>query len=568
VVGVHLHRFLAPALLSAEATWEGVDVALGFEGSSVASAWLRVSGQAGASALAEGLWMGSFEDLVRQWRARGVRGRQPVALRRAGGGDLGGVYVAALYGEPADEGGAPDEAAPIIGFITAPAAGTEAARAIATLTGLAKRAEDALRAARFNLIRLRFDEDGGARPPKDLLYEALALSADLCGVDHSAALILTNHLEAMTLDAAADAEFELVAERMFFDLDPTARTPERLVGLVIAGQGEQSGLLGAAFAATQRHPQTLPHLFLCDEEGRWYGFAEPAHALPRFVTRAQRPQEQMCVQVPLLHDDERGQRELFGFLSLNFRQTKPLGALDQQLMSALATRLARYLKHSPLFNLSARQMLLIERVRAAYNDSIGQGGAVRRMEAFIARVNAEMVAATALPCFAIGYVCALGGQPTLRFVHPQGFTRFQSINLRLNPGDATTESSVAALAVRLDRPLTLVAGQGGRAGSRNALYVHERSRALADGRMVDVAVLPDAAQWRRLADYYKPSREQSYATLAFPITLGHEPLGVVALEVDRDTDWFWWTGFGSQSFYRLLAAELAVAFKLMGVPHL
>jgi hypothetical protein len=565
VVGLHLHRFLAPALLAAGAPWATVDLCLGFEGGSIPGAWLRISGADGPSLIEAGAWPERFASLTQTWRDQGISPRQPVALRRG----TATLYVAALCGDLPSQSAsdAPDPSSPIIGFLTAtppPDAPADPHPAtLSALASLARCAEDALRAARHNLIRLLFDEGPPNRRTKDFLYDTLALTPDLCGADHSAALILTNHLEAMTLRAATSSEFEVVAERMFFPLDPATRTPERLVGLVIAGQGEHSGLLGAAFSQTQRQPLPQPHLFLCDDDDRWYSFAEPSQTLPRFSTHAQRPQERMCVLTPLLHQDEHGQHELFGFLAINYRSPQPLSALDLHLISTLAKRLARHLKHSPMFTLSARQMLLIERVRAAYGDSIGQGGAVKRMEAFIQRINADMIAATALPCFAIGYTCALGNRKALRFIHPQGFTHFQSINLSLEPGDAITESSIAALSLRINRPLTLVAGS-----SRNALYVNESTRTLRDGRVIDISSLPDAPRWRRLADYYKPSRDHSYATLAFPITLGGEALGVVAIEVDRDTDWFWWTGFGSQSFYRLLAAELAVAFKLMGVTHM
>ena len=44
-----------------------------------------------------------------------------------------------------------------------------------------------------------------------------------------------------------------------------------------------------------------------------------------------------------------------------------------------------------------------------------------------------------------------------------------------------------------------------------------------------------------------------------------EVVGVIAVEVDRDTNWIWWNGFGSYLFYRLLANELSSDFALLGL---
>jgi hypothetical protein len=552
IVALHLQRFLAPALIAGGGL--EVHVLLGFEGASLDGAWLRVSAQeAEAAAENAGPFAGGWKALVKLWRTHATDPDQLLMIKREGSDPL---YVGAMGGEQGLEG-------PLLGFVMAagnlqnPPAG---------LMSAVRRAGEALRAARHNIIRLLFEPQPQPQQAKDFLYNALASLPDLCGCDHSAALILTNDLAAMTLEHMALAEFEIVAERMFYDRDLGTNTPERLVGLVIAGTGEHSGLLGAAFAQIQKAPEVQPHIFLCDDSGNWYAFAEPAQSLPRFATRVQRPQEQMSILIPLLHDEERGAREMLGFLAINYRLPRPLEVLDQQLMIEFSARLAHYLRHSPLFNLSSRQMLLVERVRHIYNDTIGQGGAVKRLESLIQTVNADIAKTTRLPCFAIGYLSESNNKKTLRFIHPHGFTRFNAINLSVEPTSAAdlTQSSIAALAVRLGRPIVL-AGAQDTPQNRNALYIHEPSKRIIDARVVDLTTLDHPTEWHRLHDYYKPSRDHSYATLAFPIQLGHDTLGVVAIEVDRDTDWFWWTGFGSKTFYRLLASELAVAFKLMGV---
>ena len=37
-----------------------------------------------------------------------------------------------------------------------------------------------------------------------------------------------------------------------------------------------------------------------------------------------------------------------------------------------------------------------------------------------------------------------------------------------------------------------------------------------------------------------------------------------AVESGVSTTWLWWSGIGSQTFWRLLAAELVIALKLLG----
>jgi len=184
-------------------------------------------------------------------------------------------------------------------------------------------------------------------------------------------------------------------------------------------------------------------------------------------------------------------------------------------------------------------------------------------------VSDLIAGSTGVPTFAVGYITESEGNSILRFTHPRGFTRFSAISLPVEAPQEVSETSVAALAVRLNRPIVLSGGtHEAEQKFKNDIFVNETIGAVVDARRIAPEEVSSEGTWRRLSDYYKPSRDESYATLAFPVSLGHEGLGVIALEVDRNTDWLWWTGFGSQIFYRLLANELAVGFKLMGVPNL
>ncbi len=129
------------------------------------------------------------------------------------------------------------------------------------------------------------------------------------------------------------------------------------------------------------------------------------------------------------------------------------------------------------------------------------------------------------------------------------------------PAAQRTDSGVSSLAVRLNRTLVLAGGygEGDDFGFKNSLFVHEESGRLEDvrrGKLADVG----NEQWVALSDYYKPARQHAYATLAYPITFAGDVLGVLTIEVDKDTDWLWWTGFGGHLFWQLFASELASVF--------
>ena len=549
ILAFHLHRFLSPFLVA-----RGLDrvrVLSAFEGASLPC--LQVDVRVEAATILERDASADFEALATAWREP-----EEAPLQIASSASAEGTRFAAIGIPMPGERSFPQ----LLGFaLLSP----EASLGEEALRDLQHRAAEAIRAARRNAVRMLFEE-AYEQSTKAFLYTLLDQLPDWCGVDHSAALILTRNLEGMTLDSPQLAEFELVAERLYCDRDE-AGGPERLVGLFIEGSGARAGLLGQAFLEVQRQRCSGLHIFVPDDEDErehWHPFGEPEIRLRRFATRAERPLEGMTVLVPLLGHDEMGGAELFGFLSINYRQPVPISALTGRLIEQVAERLSQRLRRSSLFNLSAKQMLLIEGVRRICHEALeGAEDAQTRLHRFIDRASGFVVESTALPCFALGYLVGAEDEAALRFVHPRGFTRFEAVDLPLHVEDARG-SGIAALAARLGRPMVF---SGGAAALKNSVYVNERTNAFADVRLVDPEGLVEADGWLPLSAYYKASRDQSYATLAYPIWFGQSLMGVIAVEVDRGTDWAWWTGFGSQVFYRLLANEFSVALRLLREPR-
>ena len=547
LLGVHLHRYLAPVLL--EFHLESLWVITGFEGSARPSLTLELRQE---SAVPSYIGL-DFQRLAASLRS----GAQRVSLHLASGQRLAALAVFA---------GAEPSAPHLHAFVV-----TDQLEALANPEleqHLCRRVNEAIRATRHNALRMLFDE-ADTYTLKEFLDAVLGRLPDLCGCDHSAALILSSNLEAMVMAQEQPATFEIVAEHLYVQppaSDPTPYTP--LIGMELAtGNTSDAGLLGYAFKETQREGQVGVHLFVAEgQDDTWIFLGEASRVAPRFATQVRRPMEQMTALIPLLSRNEVGRNELLGFLSINYQAPLPMSALTSTILETLAMRLANFLRRSPMFSLSAQQLWLLEEVRQAYHLAMAaRDDKEARLRHFIGAANRAVATTTTVPCFAIGYVITDDqAQRHLRFVEPHGFTFFRDIDL---PVDAcqVQQSSIATLAVRLNRPLSLT-------GATTAVqdipfqdhcWVNEKQRALLDARRV--APPTDTDAWLPLRDYYKASRDVSYATIAFPIRAGEEVLGVIAVEVDRDTDWLWWTGFGSYLFYRLLANEIAADLHLLGL---
>ena len=288
----------------------------------------------------------------------------------------------------------------------------------------------------------------------------------------------------------------------------------------------------------------------------------------RVATNSFRPVEKLTVLLPLLCANEVGQQELLGFLSINFFETMPLASLTSRVLETLATRLGTYLHRSYFFSLSAQQLWLLECVReeqiatARLFKKAGGASTDDILETFVKNINQLMAQATQIPCFAIGYRRQNADQSdTLRFTAPHGFTNFTKLDIPIYT-DHLSGSSLAALAVRLNRAITLTGGEtkSGRVDFQSTIYVNEASGTLADSRLTDIGT-----GFTKLSDYYRPTGNGSYAALCYPIRMQDDVVGIIAVEVNRDTNWVWWTGFGSYLFYRLLANELAADFRLLGL---
>ena len=543
VLSIHLHRYLAPGIL--EADLHEIRVILGFDGSAIPS-------------LALAIRLRGTEELPHQLNF----------TQLASGFHAEEAYLRAKA--PGFEGDSPWQAFPLVddrdehtqhvyAFLLLPA---ERKLNKGLRSDLLSRLREALRAFRNNSIRMLFHERD-QMGNKTFLYQLLNQLPSWCGVDHSAAVLLPSNLEAMALDSRGPARFEIIAERLYFPRD-TQHAHKRLVGLAIEVDPQKGcqSLICHALKATLQNEKTQLNIFVAGPDcSEWTVFGEPGAIASRFSTNAPRPLERMTVLLPLLAFNELEQRELLGFLSINYRDPGPISPLTSEVLISLAEHLARYLKRSSVFNLSARQLLLLNEVRNCYESKLqNQVLTSADLDATIGEINKRFIQSTGIPCFAIGRVIEEQGRDVLRFANPQGFTHFDDIDLDIAAHEDIKESSVATLALRLGRPVVLVGTPGPSHENHNQLLVNEAEKRLVDARRVTIAEA-EQEQWRPLLDYYKPSRDQSYATLAYPIIFGSQSLGVIALEVDKNTDWRWWSGFASTVFYQLLANELATLLR-------
>ena len=172
-----------------------------------------------------------------------------------------------------------------------------------------------------------------------------------------------------------------------------------------------------------------------------------------------------------------------------------------------------------------------------------------------------------VPSFALGYLVDDKKDRTIRYVHPHGWTRFDDLDLEIDVADdERVDSGISALAVRLNRPVVLAGGhgEGEELAFKNHLWVDEVAGRLFDARAVGKSIEELRAHCRPLRDYYKPARETAYATLAYPMTFSDSLAGVLTIEVEKATDWLWWTGFGGNLFWDMIAREMAMGLCWLG----
>lgn len=549
ILGVHLHRYLMPLLMDHQIPH--VSVMVGFEASRMPAVILKVSAY-GAEKV-DGA--ANYAELTAKARNRGDIAA-PIAC------SIGGTAMTAFpilsISEPGREH--------IHAFVL-----TENEKLFSAdilTVALRTRINEAIRSFRHNSLRMIFDECEGDSPC-DFLGKVIDLIPVWCGSDHSACLILSSSLESMVLSGVGPAHFQIVNEKLYCAPQDETKTYENLSSLeFVVRHGENSGLIGHAFDEVRRTKTVGLNIFVADSEDEWFSMGEVQKSAHRVATNAFRPAEKLTVLLPLLSVNEVGQQELLGFLSINFFETMPLASLTSRVLETLASRLGTYLRRSSFFSLSAQQLWLLECVReeqtatARLFKNAGQDDGGDILDAFVKNINRLMAQSTQIPRFAVGYRrVGADGSDFLRFTSPHGFTNFGKLDIPIY-ADEAAGSSLAALAVRLNRAITLTGGEtcGGRVDFRTTIYVNEDKGILADSRLTDIG-----EGFTKLSDYYKPTGNGSYAALCYPIRMQDDVVGIIAVEVDRDTNWVWWTGFGSYLFYRLLANELAADFRMLGL---
>jgi len=549
VLGVHLHRYLMPLLMDHKISHIGVMV--GFEASHMPSMTLRVSAYGSDVEKIDA----RYDQLVQE-----ARENEDLATPIAHiiGEKKVTFYPILSISEPGREH--------IHAFVFSENA--KLFEAGIFTDSLRSRINEAIRAFRHNSLRLMFDENEGLMP-KEFLDRVLDLVPVWCGADHSACLILSSSLESMVMSNVGPAHFQIVDEKIYCAPNDNSGAFDNLSSLeFVVNQLKESGLIGHAFEEVQRTKSGGLNIFIGDNESdEWFSMGEIQKSAHRIATHAHRPNEKLTILLPLLCANEVGASELLGFLSINFFETMPLASLTSRVLETLASRLGTWLRRSSFFSLSAQQLWLLECIREEqlaverlFKKADEKASTSDILSQFTARVNNLIADATKIPSFGIAFKTTNdAGEEILRFSAPKGFI-FKDIDLPIY-ADTVKDSSLAALAVRLNRAITLTGGDI-KGAFDSEIYVNEKL-----GIMCDARTEPNLNDdWHKLSEYYKTARENSsYATICYPIRMKDEVVGVIAVEVDRDTNWVWWTGFGSYLFYRLLANELAADFSLLGL---
>ncbi len=434
------------------------------------------------------------------------------------------------------------------------------------LAGLARAASEAIRVGRRNGVRLFFDEREDLRV-KPLLYALMDRLPEWTGCDLSAAVLLTHDLDAITLEAAEGQRFTVLAERIFFE-DQKTEEAIRLVGMAPETGRDSNSVLSDAFRRFQKDPDAGFFLYRRgDGPGAAWKYGGHSEELQRWYEVEGRPQGETTLLLPLVHQT-RGDRDFLGFLSLAWKESFEIPPSVQQMLRGLGEQIGRLLSQSSLFSMSVRKMWVHHRVRQVIEEAIaGSRTGTEALEETIGKVSDLVAEHVGVPSFAIGYLRKSGDSRKLRYVHPQGWTHYDDLELAVDvDGEECVDSGVSALAVRLKRPVVLAGGyrEGDSQEFKNFLWVDEETGRLIDARSPQWSVEELQERFRPLADYYKPARKSAYATLAYPMVFSKALEGVLTVEVDKGTDWFWWTGFGGHLFWQVVAREVALAVSVLG----
>ena len=549
VYGFHLRRYLADGLEKYDL--DRVYVTLGFEHSCCESVTFEVGPN--VSDIAAVGW--AFDDLSHAYRSGDGRLR---VEQRGEGAEAQTFEVLPVLDDPA----VTDEPAVIVGFLLFP--GVDDKSLPDSVSSLQEQAGEAVRAARRNAVRMLFDERD-SRPVKPVIYEMMEHLPEWFGADHSASLLMTSTLETMALEASTHGRLDVLAERSYFE--PSEAATDRVVGMSVLLDNSGANLLKHLVARQLDDPE-LPYQIYERRDGEWYGAdADAATDAPvggDFHRLESRPDEGAYLFVPLMVR-EANETELLGFMCLAYRDRVELSSEAAEILGKLGEQLSSMLRYSPLYTLSARKLWILRRTRALCEEAMQVEGDEPALEELIDGVSSLIAHQGEVPSFAVGHLTgrAADQDRSLRYVHPHGWTHYDELELPVDvEADDRPGSGVSALAVRLNRPFVLAGGQGEGEEQRfkNWLYVRESTGDVVDARRSDAETL-ELDDWMQLGDYYKPARWRAYATLAYPISFGDEVLGVLTIEVEKETDWVWWTGFGGQLFWEMLADELATAFR-------
>ncbi|TXD39134.1 hypothetical protein FRC98_01650 [Lujinxingia vulgaris] len=450
---------------------------------------------------------------------------------------------------------------------------------------------EALRSCRRNGVRLFFEERSDLAV-KAQLYQLMSSFSEWLGCDHSASILLSRQPLDLGQGLKPTATVDVLAERLFFDGDPAQASDDetsandacregarRLVGMVLnVEEGAPASLLSEALVRQLARPEACCHVFERREhEGGvggdlspWTHREAPEQALDAWHTLKDRPVARACWMVPMISHTQ-GSPELLGFVAFNFAQPQAPAPHALALITEIAAQLARVLRHSSIYVLAASKLRIVQQIRHIAEDAIRSGETGEEVvNAYIAQVTELIARQVEVPSVAIAYVVDRAGERWLRYAHPHGWTRFDQLEIPVDVAvEQRADSGISALAVRLGRAITLAGGHGSGDNLRfkNELFIDEESGALLDARSPAWSTIDERSRWSRLSDYYKPARSSAYATLAFPVLYADRALGVLTVEVERSTDWVWWSGLGGQLFWELVAAELAFGFAALGGPQ-